>query len=178
MDQFEYKVVPAPTKGRKARGLRRPEEKFAHSIEEIMNEMAGDGWEYQRSETLPHEERTGLTGTSTTFRSLLVFRRPKDALQTPEDFEKDLSAIVPQAPMPQIEDQRPETIAEPEVAASEVKTDRSSEEAEAEEDGDLFSPEKFRAQKPNPNALPAALRQRATRKRSKKGPSKKGLAAE
>ena len=178
MDQFEYKVVPAPTKGRKARGLRRPEEKFANSIQEIMNEMAVDGWEYQRSETLPHEERTGLTGTSTTFRSVLVFRRPKAALQKSVDPEDIPVGIESRKPMPQIEDHRPQT--EPETGVVAVKTtpDRNADEAEAEEDGDLFTPETFRAQKPDPKALPAALRQRATLKRSKKGPSKKGLAAE
>lgn len=75
MEQFEYKVVPAPTKGQKASGVRQAEDQFALSIETLMNELAQDGWQYQRSDTLPHTERSGWTGTKSTFRSMLVFRR-------------------------------------------------------------------------------------------------------
>lgn len=75
MTAYEYKVVPAPTRGRKAKGVKSAEGRFAHSIEEMMNAMAADGWEYQRAETLPSTERAGLTGTTTQWRNLLVFRR-------------------------------------------------------------------------------------------------------
>ena len=75
MAQYEYKVVPAPTKGIKVRGIKGAEGRFAHTIEQLMNEMAAEGWEYQRAETLPSEERHGLTQSVTTFRNLLVFRR-------------------------------------------------------------------------------------------------------
>ena len=46
MTVYDYKVVPAPTKGRKARGIRGSDQKFAYAIETIMNEMAQDGWSY------------------------------------------------------------------------------------------------------------------------------------
>ena len=164
MDQFEYKVVPAPTKGQKARGLRRPEEKFAFSIQEIVNEMALDSWEFQRSETLPHEERTGLTGVTTTFRSVLVFRRPKTATQAAPVPETPQVALAPDLPLERIEDHTPEL----KDVTPETASDVDAEEAEVEDVDDLFSPEKFRSQKHDPNSLPAALRQRATRKRSKK----------
>lgn len=75
MTQYEYKVVPAPTRGIKARGIKTPEGRFANALEELLNEMAAKGWEYQRAETLPQEERQGLTGSSSSFRNLLVFRR-------------------------------------------------------------------------------------------------------
>ncbi|MDA7426540.1 DUF4177 domain-containing protein [Thalassococcus lentus] len=74
--RYEYKVVPAPEKGDKVKGVKDPESRFAASIEQIMNDMAQRGWEYQRSETLPSEERSGLTQTATVWRNLLVFRRP------------------------------------------------------------------------------------------------------
>lgn len=164
MTQFEYKVVPAPTKGQKARGLRRPEEKFAFSIQEIMNEMALDGWEYQRSETLPHEERTGLTGVSTTFRSVLVFRRYKVSAHADPEPETPEVALASEPPIQQIEDHSPEI----KDVTPEASTDQEAEDVEVEAVDDLFSPEKFRSQKHDPNSLPAALRQRATRKRSKK----------
>lgn len=73
--EFEYKVIPAPVKGKKADGMRKAEEKFAYAIQEVMNEQAKDGWEFIRSETLPNTERTGITKRTTTERSLLVFRR-------------------------------------------------------------------------------------------------------
>ncbi|KAA2316217.1 DUF4177 domain-containing protein [Pseudooceanicola sediminis] len=75
MTQYEYKVVPAPTRGIKARGIKTPEGRFANALEEVLNDMAGRGWEYVRAETLPQEERQGLTGSSSSFRNLLVFRR-------------------------------------------------------------------------------------------------------
>ena len=40
-----------------------------------MNEMAAEGWEYLRAETLPSVERSGLTATTTQWRNVLVFRR-------------------------------------------------------------------------------------------------------
>jgi hypothetical protein len=40
-----------------------------------MNALAAEGWDYQRSDILPSEERQGLTSTHTVYRSVLVFRR-------------------------------------------------------------------------------------------------------
>ena len=40
-----------------------------------MNTLGKDGWEYLRADTLPCDERAGLTGTKQTFQNLLVFRR-------------------------------------------------------------------------------------------------------
>ena len=40
-----------------------------------MNELGADGWEYIRSDTLPCEERTGLTTKVMSYQNLLVFRR-------------------------------------------------------------------------------------------------------
>ncbi|WP_342783965.1 DUF4177 domain-containing protein [Puniceibacterium confluentis] len=79
MNNFEYKVIPAPARGEKGKGVKGPEARFAHALELVMNEMAADGWEYQRAETLPSSERSGLTGSVTQWRNLLVFRRPRDA---------------------------------------------------------------------------------------------------
>ena len=80
---YEYKVIPAPTRGKKARGLKSPADRFAHALGAVMNEMAADGWEYQRTDTLPSEERAGLTGRSTVFQNMLVFRRATEA-EAPE----------------------------------------------------------------------------------------------
>ena len=79
MPRYEYKVVPAPTRGLKGRGIRGAEAKFANAIETLMNDLGADGWEYQRADTLPMEERAGITGTETSFKNMLVFRRAKSA---------------------------------------------------------------------------------------------------
>ena len=76
MTRYDYKVIPAPSKGRKAPGVKGAEARFAHSIQELMNEMAAEGWCYQRADILPSTERAGLASSQTVYRSVLVFRRP------------------------------------------------------------------------------------------------------
>ncbi len=76
MKSHEYKVIPAPTKGEKAKAAKGPEGRFAVSMSRLLNEMAEQGWEYIRADTLPSEERSGLTSSTTVWRTLLVFRRP------------------------------------------------------------------------------------------------------
>lgn len=75
MPNFEYKVVPAPVKGQKAKGVKTPEGRFALSVETVLNQMGAEGWEYLRAELLPSDERSGLTGSTTNWRNVLVFRR-------------------------------------------------------------------------------------------------------
>ncbi len=72
---FEYKVVPAPTRGLKAKGVKGSQARFANALQSLMNELGADGWEYQRTDTLPLEERQGLTGKMTSYQNMLVFRR-------------------------------------------------------------------------------------------------------
>jgi hypothetical protein len=76
MAAYEFKVVPAPRQGLKGRGLRATEDRFAHALETVMNQMGAQGWDYVRADTLPCEERQGLTGRATVFQNMLVFRRP------------------------------------------------------------------------------------------------------
>ena len=125
MTRYEYKVRPAPTKGRKANGIKGPEARFAHGLELMMNEMGAEGWEYVRSDILPSEERQGLTSSHTVYRSVLVFRRaldaqmpivvaptpPAEVQQAVADAEPDLPKEVieavehPEAEMPVAEDE-------------------------------------------------------------------------
>jgi hypothetical protein len=77
MTTYQYRVVPAPTKGLKAKGIKGPEARFSNAIEDLMNTMGAEGWEYQRAETLPSQERVGLTGSATQWRNVLVFRKPR-----------------------------------------------------------------------------------------------------
>lgn len=75
MQRFEFKVIPAPKRGEKARGVKTTEERFALALTSLMNQLGAEGWDYVRADALPCEERVGLTGTKTTFQNMLVFRR-------------------------------------------------------------------------------------------------------
>lgn len=105
MQQFEYRVIPAPAKGEKDRGLKTGAERFAHALTRAMNDMARDGWEYLRADTLPAEERSGLTSKTTVYHNLLVFRRavaagadPGRALPAPERAEAPPAQAHPEEP--------------------------------------------------------------------------------
>jgi len=90
MPKYEYKVVNAPTKGKKGKGVWGAEAKFANAVEVLMNQLGAEGWEYIRSDMLPLEERAGLTKTTTVYKHLLVFRRRTGA--DTEDFNPRLLA--------------------------------------------------------------------------------------
>ena len=86
MIRYEYKVLPAPSRGQRGKGVKGSDGKFANALETLMNLMGSDGWEYQRADTLPSEERAGIASKTTVFRNVLVFRRP---------IETDLEAFEP-----------------------------------------------------------------------------------
>ena len=92
MEDYEYKVVPAPVRTVKVKGLKTTGERFAHLMTEALNREAETGWEFLRAETLPCEERKGLMSKSRSTQTVLIFRRP---LYLPEE-----PATGP-APMPQ-----------------------------------------------------------------------------
>lgn len=75
VQRYEYKVVPAPRRGEKVKGAKTVEDRFAVALARVMNEQGAEGWEYLRADTLPCEERVGLTGKATNFHHMLVFRR-------------------------------------------------------------------------------------------------------
>ena len=77
--RFEYKVIAAPTKGIKARGVKGSAARFAYGLETAINELAADNWIYVRAETLPAKEREGLMSKTTVFQNVLVFKRSVSA---------------------------------------------------------------------------------------------------
>ncbi|PWK62089.1 DUF4177 domain-containing protein [Roseicyclus mahoneyensis] len=79
MPRYEYKLVPAPEKALKQKGLKGAAT-FAATLEDVLNEMGRDGWSYLRADTLPEEVRTGLTSKTTVYRNILIFQRalPQD----------------------------------------------------------------------------------------------------
>lgn len=96
MQKFEYKVVPAPKKGERSKGLKSSDARFANTLMGVMNELGREGWEYQRSDTLPCEERSGLTGKITVFQNMLIFRRAIETVAEPKT-DSSVTLAVPQA---------------------------------------------------------------------------------
>lgn len=97
MQNYEYIAIPAPRKGVSSKGVKGVPGKFANAVTILMNEMAVEGWDYVRSDTLPCEERQGLTGKAVKYHALLVFRRaveveveePVALLSPPEEDEPE-----------------------------------------------------------------------------------------
>jgi len=72
---YEYKVVPAPTRATKVKGLKTTADRFAHLLAERINAEAAGGWQFVRTETLACEERKGLGGTRNTMQTVMIFAR-------------------------------------------------------------------------------------------------------
>ena len=108
MTAYEYAVVPAPKKGTKARGVKTSEDRFAHALQDIMNEKGAEGWEYIRTDTLPSEERQGLTGRTTVFQNMMVFRRPIAAPTTQPTALLEGPSTTPSAPEPTFSSRAPD----------------------------------------------------------------------
>ena len=114
MTSYEYTVIPAPARGEKTKGARTGIERFAAALASALNEMALDGWEYVRAETLPSEERAGLTGRTTVYHNVLVFRR---ALEGEEEIQP-IATEDPIADQPEDDDiPADETATDPPVRA-------------------------------------------------------------
>lgn len=80
MRRYEYKVVPAPRRGEKAKGVKTTEERFALAMANLMNKLGADGWDYLRSDTLQVEDKPGwMRRPTVSEQSMLVFRREIEA---------------------------------------------------------------------------------------------------
>lgn len=144
MPTFEYKVVPAPARAERARGIKGTTALFANTLAAIMNELGREGWEYQRADTLPCEERSGFTGKTTTFQNMLVFRRvaaeqvDQSAITSPAKTEPAHSPVLSVAPpsntaqikAPALTALHPDTGNAPTLGAAVAKDDRSGVAAE------------------------------------------------
>ncbi|UWQ19394.1 hypothetical protein [Jannaschia sp. M317] len=75
-DLYEFQVLPAPTKGERVPGLRTDAARMANTLTEILNDMALDGWDFVRADTLPNDMSADLSGTAPKTMTMLVFRRP------------------------------------------------------------------------------------------------------
>lgn len=159
MSGWEYKVVPAPTKGVKGQGIKGPQGRFANAIELLMNEMARDGWEYQRAETLPSVERSGLTGSTTEWRNLLVFRRATTS--DLEAFEPELLPAPVDAP---IGAEAPQDAAAEDEDSADMHNDAQSVEETYENDDDEEAPDNGVEDTDDMSDVTASLKRRAMQK--------------
>jgi hypothetical protein len=113
MTHYEYKAIPAPTRGTKAKGVKTTADRFALTLTDALNEQSADGWEFVRAETLPCEERSGLTSKTTSFQHLLIFRREVEEIDLLDETVAAETATEDDV----------ETVAETEEAPNEVSED-------------------------------------------------------
>lgn len=136
MQLYEYKVVPAPNRGEKARGLKTPSDRFANALALLMNELARDGWEYLRADTLPSEERSGFTKRTTVYHAVLVFRRALAEQPTDEAPRKLLTAETPAGKTPPIRIDAPGQAPKLGAAVADKAPEAAAEKATAESDAE------------------------------------------
>lgn len=103
MQNFEYKAIAAPTRARRFKGVKGTANQFAMVMSELMNDMATDGWEYLRSDSLPVDEKAGLLkGRVENYHTLLIFRRAKEPVEEMagliEDFSDQTTVPAPVEP--------------------------------------------------------------------------------
>ncbi|MGC3936555.1 DUF4177 domain-containing protein [Roseobacter sp. EG26] len=129
MPQYEYKVISAPTRGIRAKGIKAPEDRFSRALEDVINQLASEGWEYQRAETLPSVERSGLTSSTTNWRNVLVFRRGRpDVAPKAPAVEPETATPIRQEPVI-VQPKTPEDDASKSEGASRMLSDNGVEEA-------------------------------------------------
>ena len=173
MPRYEYKVVPAPDKGKRTKGAKGTASRFAQTLEELMNEHGAEGWEYQRTDTLPCQERVGLTGKQTSFQHMLVFRREMGAVALRDDEVSGLLAA-PEA-TPQLEAKAAAEAPKPEAPKHEVTSEEAAESESPATDDE--TPQ--RGAKAAARAAAAALSARSVEgKAPAVGPAKTDVAAE
>lgn len=124
MRRYEYRVITAPARGIKAKGIGSSEARFAHALEQAMNTMAQDGWEYQRAETLPSIERTGVATNTTIWRNVLVFRRILSAPRAQRPDVLHLTDPVPKKASVQQTTPQPRSL--PEIVSPQTPDDDAS----------------------------------------------------
>ena len=76
---LEYKVVPAPVRAVKSKGLKTTADRFAHTLAERINAEAAGGWQFLRTESLPCEERSRFGAARMSQQVVMVFARERGA---------------------------------------------------------------------------------------------------
>ena len=109
---LEYKVVPAPVRAVKSKGLKTTADRFANTLAERINAEAAGGWQFLRTESLPCEERSRFGAARMSQQVVMVFARELGAARP--DAGAALAAV-------QVGAQAPETRSAPPVQAGETR---------------------------------------------------------
>ena len=119
---FEYKCVAAPERAKRRKGARGRTERVAKAMEEIISAEAIEGWEYQRTDLIPIEEKSGLfSRPQEVHRAVLVFRRAlAQSLEMHHEPRPAPRTVIPSPTEPEIDeepirlaaerDERPQTV--------------------------------------------------------------------
>ncbi|MEM7242594.1 MAG: DUF4177 domain-containing protein [Pseudomonadota bacterium] len=137
MGVFEYKAVPAPTVGKRAKGVKGNDGRFANALTLVINEQAQYGWEYLHAESLPSVERYGiLRRKREAHQNVLIFRRetenaPKSAQETdPKVTANPFRKIVPNKEAPATASAPPPKVEKPAPKAAAKKTTKKTAKAD------------------------------------------------
>ena len=105
MSQFEYKVIPTPRRPKRAKGVKGEPARFANVLTDAINEIAIDGWEFYKTETLPMDAKPGwFSKRVEMFQSVMVFRRVMVVSPVEEPATPDLVAPLSAAAVAGIEE--------------------------------------------------------------------------
>jgi hypothetical protein len=81
MSYYDYKIVPAPKRAKKVKGVSGAADLFALTLNDSINELARQGWEYYCSEQLSIQAPGGwFSRARTEEHTVLVFRKPREHL--------------------------------------------------------------------------------------------------
>jgi hypothetical protein len=142
MQTFEYKVVPAPNRSKRVKGVKGTAGRFAAVLTETMNEQAADGWEYLRSDSMPVEEKPGLLKSRVeTYQTVLVFRRAIAAVaETPmAGYIEDQTETLEAASEPEAEPVVEAIAAEPDLPAEPTVSSEWAENSDYPQDPPMTS---------------------------------------
>lgn len=96
---YEYKVIPAPRRAEKNKSIRNADNRYAHTLANIMNAEAAHGWMYLRTETLPVDEKSGIMGkTSEKYLNVMVFQRELEAEQVQQQVQETYEPRISSTP--------------------------------------------------------------------------------
>ena len=135
--EFEYKCVAAPEKARRRRGAKTRTDRVALAMQDILAAEAVGGWEYQRTDLIPVEEKSGMFSRAhEVHRAVMVFRRPA-ASSAPRPAVQASPVSAP-APQPHVEQPVPAPVApvtvEPETAPAPAPVREAPVHSETDED--------------------------------------------
>lgn len=95
MTKFEFRAIPCPERALRQRDLPAGADAFCETLSAAINDLAGEGWDYVRAETIEVKTRRGFR-TRKADRTFLVFRReiePLFAARPATDVGRDVERV-------------------------------------------------------------------------------------